>query len=145
MERLASTPEDYFATLDAAERAGLEKLDEMITAAMPHRRRSVWSGVFWGGTEQTIVGYGDIVQPRPKGRTIEWFLVGIARQKHGFSVYVNAAEDGHYLGKRFGSRLGRVKLGSASIGFAHPADLDTEVFAAMLRRADELTPPDERQ
>ena len=41
-------------------------LDSVITSAMPGRSRTLWEGVFWGGTEQQIIGYGDLVQRRPK-------------------------------------------------------------------------------
>ena len=110
--------------------------------ALPRRRRVLWQGVFWGGTDQSIIGYGDITQPRPRGDDVEWFLVGLARQKSNYSIYLNAVRDGAYLGQAYGDRLGTVKLGAASIGFTRLENLDLEVLAEMLREADELTPPD---
>ena len=98
--------------------------------------------MFWGGTEQTIIGYGDIRQPRPRGDEVEWFLVGLARQKNNFSIYLNAVEDGAYLGKQFADRLGKVKVGAASIGFRHLAAVDLDVLTEMLEYADSITPPD---
>lgn len=147
MDRVDRTPDEFIASIDDdALREGTERLDELITNALKSRCRVLWEGVFWGGTDQSIIGYGDIVQPRPRGDDVEWFLVGLARQKAHWSVYVNAAEDGRYLGQHFAERLGTAlgtpKVGSASIAIRSLDHLDGEAFTALLRRADELTPPD---
>ena len=94
----------------------------------------------WGGTEQRIVGYGGITQERPRGASIEWFLVGLAAQQRHLSVYVNAAEDGAYLVQSWADRLGSVKVGSAAITLTSFAELDEPAFRAMLRRARALAP-----
>ena len=142
MERVDTSPDEYLAELPEAVRATMIELDAIITAAMPGRSRTLWTGTFWGGTDQHIIGYGDIVQPRPRGDAVEWFAVGLARQKAHFSLYVNAAADGKYLLADHADRLGKVKLGSASVGFQKLDDLDLDGLAALLRRADELTRPD---
>lgn len=46
--------------------------------------------MFWGGTDQSIMGYGATVQPRRRGADAERFLVGLARQEEYLSRYVNA-------------------------------------------------------
>ena len=48
-------------------------------------------------------------------------------------------KDSQYLGKSYGTRLGKVKIGSASIGFKRLADLDIDAFTAMIREARTLT------
>lgn len=120
----------------------LRSLDRLITDAMPGRRRALYEGKFWGGTDQQIIGYGHIVQPRPKGEEVHWFLVGLARQKDHYSLYVNAVDEGRYLGQQYKGRLGKVKLGSASIGFKRLDDVDLEVLSELMRRAHEITDPD---
>lgn len=99
----------------------------------------MWIGKFWGGTDQTIIGYADLVQQRPKGDPVHWFVVGLALQKANISIYVNAVKDGRYLGQAYGKQLGKVKLGSASIGVKSLADLDVDVLRAMLTEARQLT------
>lgn len=141
MEISSTSVDDHLASV-ADDDPELIELVELVSAAMPDRRRELWEGVFWGGTEQTIIGIGAIEQPRPKGQSVRWFLVGVARQKRHLSVYVNAAEDGAYLSKNFADRLGAVKVGSANISITKLERLDRDGFAAMLARADELTPPD---
>jgi hypothetical protein len=68
--------------------------------------------------------------------------VGLARQSRTFSLYVNAVEDGAYLLSRYADRLGKVKVGSASISVAAIDDLDLRSLRELLTRAHELTPPD---
>lgn len=120
----------------------MRTLDRLMSRVMPNRRRVLYEGPFWGGTHQQIIGYGHIVQPRPRGDDVHWFLVGLARQKDHYSVYVNAVHDGRYLGQHYEGRLGKVKLGSASIGFRSLDDLDLAVFEELLIQADEVTDPD---
>ena len=132
--------DDFLATLPDSHRADMQALDAIITPVFAGDFRVMWEGVFWGGSEQSIIGYGDLVQPRPKGETVQWFVVGLALQKAGISVYVNAVKNGQYLGKVYGSSLGKVKIGSASIGFRKLANLDLEVFTAMISEARDLTP-----
>ena len=143
MEIVDTDPDDHLASFDDAEiREAMVVLDDVIVRALSGRRRVLWTGVFWGGTDQTIIGYGHIVQPRPRGDDVEWFLVGLARQKSTFSIYLNAAKDGSYLAHAYGDRLGKVKLGAANISFRRLADIDLDVLAELLVEAHELTPAD---
>ena len=95
MEIVETTPDEFLGSIeDDAIRDTMRAVDAAIVAALPRRRRVLWQGVFWGGTDQSIIGYGDITQPRPRGDDVEWFLVGLARQKSNYSIYLNAVRDG---------------------------------------------------
>lgn len=142
MQKVDTAPDDHLASFPDDVRETMIELDRLITEAMPNTSRVVWSGTFWGGTEQHIIGYGDIVQPRPRGDDVEWFVVGLARQKQHYSLYVNAVEDGRYLLDSFADKLGKVKTGATSIGFAKIQDVDIDALTALLRRADESTRPE---
>lgn len=139
MERVDRSPDEHIASLDDGVREGMQTLDATISAALPGRSRVLWEGVFWGGTEQSIIGYRDIVQSRPRGNDVEWFLIGLARQKDHFSIYVNAAEDGEYLGKAYADRLGKVKVGSASVAIRNVDDIDLDVLTDFVQHADRIT------
>jgi hypothetical protein len=78
MEIVKTDPTNYISSLDEPDRTVMLTVDRLIGDAMPNRRRALWQGVFWGGTEQAIIGYGDIRQPRPRGEDVEWFLVGLS-------------------------------------------------------------------
>ncbi|MDN4478379.1 hypothetical protein [Demequina lignilytica] len=130
------TADDVDAFLAASPRAGtLQAVDAALRAGMPGAPRTLWRGVFWGGTDQAIVGYGDIRQPRPRGADVDWFLIGLAEQKNHVSLYVNAVADGAYLAHRYAERLGRVKVGSAVVTFRRLEDLDLAVVTEMAARA----------
>jgi hypothetical protein len=75
---------------------------------------------------------------RQRTGDVEWFVVGLAAQKAYLSLYVNAAEDGQYLAKRYADRLGRVKVGSANVSFRRLADLDLPAALEMAERARDL-------
>lgn len=132
----AASVEEFITTNDPD--GSLARLDAVITAALPGATRVLWQGVSWGGTDQSIIGYGTIEQPRPRGRTAEWFLIGLARQKNYLSLYVNAAEDGAYLSRSYGPRLGRTKVGSASVSFRSSDDVDLGVLDELVRHAGRL-------
>ena len=133
--------EDVDAFLQASGRADeLVALDALILDTLPGVSRVLWRGKMWGGTDQAIIGYGLIRQPRPRGAAVQWFLVGLAEQKKHLSVYVNAAESGAYLVQQRASRLGKVKVGAAAVTFGSITDLDLPEFRALLLRAREITP-----
>ncbi|WP_353807807.1 hypothetical protein [Agromyces sp. SYSU T00194] len=140
MERTGTDVDAYLASLEGERGDAMRVLDARIAAELAGLERVLWEGGFWGGTEQRIIGYGAIMQPRPRGADVEWFLVGLAAQQRHVSVYVNAVEDGAYLVQSWADRLGRVKVGSAAVNVTRLDDLDLDALAALVRRAHELTP-----
>ena len=142
MRIVDTAPDAYIASLPDEHREALTLVDGAIHRAMPDRQRVLWEGVFWGGTMQSIIGYGHIEQTGSSGNTVEWFLVGLARQKRNYSIYVNAVVNNAYLAHSYADRLGKVKLGAASIGFRRLEDLDLVVLTELVAEANKLTPPD---
>jgi hypothetical protein len=140
MERTGRDVDEFLAALDGDRAEALRELDRLISTELAGLERVLWEGEMWGGTAQSIIGYGAITQPRPRGGSVDWFLVGLADQSKHLSVYVNAAEDGEYLVKRRAGELGRVKVGSAAITIPSLDRLDRDGFVALLRRARELVP-----
>lgn len=140
MERTDTDVDGFLAEINGPRGDDLRELDRILSEELSGLERVLWEGAMWGGTEQRIVGYGGITQVRPRGASVEWFLVGLAAQKANLSIYVNAAEDGEYLVKRRAKELGRVKVGSAAITFTSLADVDVPALRALVRRARELTP-----
>lgn len=142
VERTDRDVGEFLASFDGEVAETMAALDALLRRCLPGRVRQVYEGVFWGGTDQVIVGYGDLRQPRPRGEPAEWFVVGLARQSATYSLYVNAVADGDYLLRAYEGRLGKVKLGSASVGFTALGDVDLDVLAELLERAHALAPPD---
>jgi hypothetical protein len=140
MERTDHDVDEFLAGLRSERAEFLRAVDAVIAEALGGLERRLWEGVFWGGTEQQIIGYGHIVQPRPRGAAVDWFLVGLAEQKRHLSIYVNASDGTDYLVRSWAERLGKVTASSAAITFASVDDLDLDQLRAMLTRARELTP-----
>ena len=142
MRIVDTSPDAYLASLPDEHRDTLTLIDRTIHRALSGRRRVLWQGVFWGGTHQSIIGYGHIDQTGSSGDTVEWFLVGLARQKRNYTIYVNAAVDNAYLAHSYADRLGKVKFGAASIGLRRLEDIDLVVLTELVTEADHLRPPD---
>lgn len=138
LERSSTTPDAHIASLPDGVREDIAALDAVIADAMAGEERTLWEGVFWGGTTQRIIGYGSYRYKGRSGAEGEWFRLGLAVQKNYLSLYVNAAEDGQPLGKAYAPRLGKVKAGSANLQFKRAADIDLAVLREMVTRAREL-------
>ncbi len=138
MERSTTSPDDFLASLPDGVRQDMTALDSALANVFAGHDRVLWEGAMWGGTHQRIIGYGDMRQRGSGGVEVEWFVVGLAAQKQYLSLYVSAAEDGQYLAKRYGARLGKVKVGSANVTFRRLADIDLPVVIEMTTRAREL-------
>jgi hypothetical protein len=138
MERTDSDPDQFIDSLPPETGDHMRRLDRAISEVMADETRALWEGVFWGGSDQTIIGYGDFSSTDSKGRSVDWFKVGLAAQKRHLSLYVNAADSDGYLVGRYADRLGKVKTGSASITFKSADDLDPDVLKELLRAARKL-------
>jgi hypothetical protein len=138
MQKSTTTPDDFISTLPDGVREDIAALDAVIAEGMSGEERTLWEGVFWGGTTQHIIGYGSYRYRGRSGAEGEWFKVGLAVQKNYLSLYVNAAADGQYLAKAYAPRLGKVKAGSANLQFKRAADIDLDVLREMIARAREL-------
>ncbi|GAA3214326.1 hypothetical protein ACFP63_16945 [Oerskovia jenensis] len=139
MQKTGTDPDEYLTTLPERFRDDALRLDAAISEVMAGRSRVLWEGVFWGGTDQRIIGYGDVLQARPRGGSVEWFAVGLAVQQNYLSVYVNAVEDDQYVAQKYAHTLGRAKIGSSSVSFKSLADIDLDAVLHLVRIAREQT------
>lgn len=138
MERTDTDPDRFIESLPPEIRDDMRRLDRVISEVMADETRTLWEGVFWGGSDQTIIGYGDFSSTDSKGKTVDWFKVGLAAQKRHLSLYVNAADSNGYLVGRYADRLGKVKTGSASISFKSADDMDFDALKDLLQAARKL-------
>lgn len=137
MERTATDPDVFIESLPPETREDMRLLDRVISEVMADESRTLWEGVFWGGSQQRIIGYGDFATTRSGGQSVDWFRAGLAVQKNYISIYVNAADADGYLVKKYADRLGKVKVGSASISFKTVDDIDLDVLRQLLQVAGE--------
>lgn len=138
MERTDTDPDQFIDSLPPETGDDMRRLDRVISEIMADETRTLWEGVFWGGSDQTIIGYGDFSSTDSKGKSVDWFKVGLAAQKRHLSLYVNAADANGYLVGRYAARLGKVKTGSASISFKSADDIELDVLKELLQAATML-------
>ena len=139
MERVDTPPEDFIASQEPETEKVLQEIHTLIRNALPEQEYCLWEGVFWGGSEQQIIGYGNFSYQRSDKKLVEWFLVGLARQKNYYSVYVNAVEGKKYLAEIYASKLGKVKTGKSNISFQKLEDVNLDVLSEMITHAGRIT------
>jgi hypothetical protein len=135
LERTTTPPDEFLASLPDDVRDDMVALDAALTPVFAGHERVLWEGVFYGGTQQRIVGYGTYHYRARSGAEGDWFVAGIARQKDHITFYVSGTEDGQSLIKRYGAGLGKVKVGSGSVTFRRLADVDLTAIVELARRA----------
>lgn len=135
MEKSQTTPDQYLADLEDDLKDDLAFLDSEIAKRFPGEARVLFEGTFWGGSDQRIIGYGDLTYENSRGDTVHWFMVGLARQKNYISMYVNAVGEGGYLLDEYKDKLGKARTGVASISFNSADDIDRDALMELVERA----------
>lgn len=101
MRKTRKNPAAFIAALPAGSRAAVSELDRLIRGIMKGRSPALWEGKFWGGSAQSIIGYGGLATTLSTGKKVEWFMVGLAAQKNYVSLYVNAVRGGRYVAEEY--------------------------------------------
>jgi hypothetical protein len=128
MERTDVDPDDFIASLPEPLRTDLGTVDSVLSRVMKGHSRVLWGGTFWGGSEQSIIGYGDYTYQRSDKKPVDWFIVGLAPQRNYNSIYINASDDDGYVIQKYADRLGKVKVRSAAVTFKSADDVDLAVL-----------------
>jgi len=136
MKIVKTSPDKYIASLPDGVRDDIAKLDKEI-AKIIFKNRVLWQGVFWGGSQQSIIGYGHHTFKGSRG-DVEWFVVGLALQKNYISVYVSAVDGKQYLAEKHAGKLGKAKVGKSSISFTKLDDINLDVLLDLVKRAKTL-------
>ena len=142
MERTGQDVDAYLGSLPDEVRDDMVTLDSEISGVMQEYEREIYEGVFWGGSEQTIIGYGRWSYQRSDKQPVEWFMIGLALQKRYISIYVNAVKDGKYLSEVDGASIGNVKVGKSNVSFASVEEIDLDALQAFLSEARDLMTTD---
>lgn len=135
MKVSATNPSSYLESIESRFREDLIALDKEISRIMKGQSRVLWQGVFWGGTEQHIIGYGDMMYTSSSGKNTEWFKIGLSQQKNYISLYVNAVDGRQYLTEKYKDKLGKVKVGKSSVSFKGLGDIDLNMLKEFLSKA----------
>ena len=137
MRKSNTNPDDHIASLPRGVQEDVRSLDEQISKAFSGEERVLWTGKFWGGSDQEIIGYGHIRYKNTTG-DVEWFKIGLAVQKNYISLYVNAVDGKQYLSEKYKDRIGKAKVGKSSISFNSLDDLEASELTSLLNEAAAL-------
>src|SRR5262245_29756160 len=102
MPKLPASPEALLAALPADRRAVMEALHAAIRRAAPKLSCEVMAAM-----GSPVVGYGKFHYRYASGREGDWFLVGLAARKAGYSLHICAAGKGGYLVEQQAAKLGK--------------------------------------
>lgn len=126
---------DYINSFDKEKAEALEKLDKLISKAMPGEKKVMWEGKFWGGSDQRIIGYGDVTFINSKKQVVLWFMAGLAYQKNYITVTVVPTQKGYFSLEDYKSKLGKVRLGRSTISFTKIEDVDLETLSEVMEKS----------
>lgn len=135
MEVTDRSVKDYLESIDKPMYEDMAILFKNISGHMPNIKPKLWEGIFWGGSTQAIIGFGDLTYTRSDKKQVEWFMVGLTLQKNYISVYISATEDGQYIVKKHGNQLGKAKIGSSSISFKKATDIKIDKLMQLVDKA----------
>lgn len=135
MKKTSMSIQDYIQSLDLKHQKVVRTLVDLVHQVAPEIDHTVWSGIFWGGSEQNILGFGETNYQTKNGETGTWFKLGIARQKNYYSLYAPAVKDGQYIAKAYQDKLGKVKTGASSISFTKLENLNLENLAQLFNES----------
>ena len=124
------TPDQFLASLPADRRDTMTSMHQAIRKVVPKLSAEVMMGM-----GSPVIGYGKYHYKSASGREGDWFLIGLAAGKGGYSLHVCAADKGGYLTELNAAKLGKVKTGRSCINFKQFADLNLPVVLALVKQA----------
>lgn len=123
------TPRDYLARLPPNRQAAVAAIHKAVRVAAPELKPRIVRG---------MLGYGKYKYRYASGRQGDWFVIGLASQKHYISLYVCICDGGEYLPEKNKKRLGNVSVGKSCIRFKKFEDLNLPVALELVRKAANL-------
>lgn len=138
METTKTTPQAYIDSLPGDRQDAIQTLHDKIVKIFKGQTVQMWEGIFWGGSEQKIIGYGDCVYINSKKQEVKWFVVGLTYQKNYISIYVVAVEDKEYVVEKYKAELGKAKTGKSVVSFKNLEDVNVDVLMKIIKKAKEI-------
>ncbi len=127
---LPTVPE-FLAALPADRRDTMMTLHKAIRKTVPKLAPFLMSGM----GSSPILGYGKYHYRSASGREGDWFLIGLAARKTGYSVHICVGGEGGYLVEQNATKLGKVKTGRSCINFTKLEDLNLPATLALMKAA----------
>ncbi len=124
----AKSDDEYIAMLAPERKSQIELLDKLIRDTVPDMKRYF---------AYNMLGYGKFKYKNYKKEEIDWPIVALASQKNYISLYVCCIAEGEYMAEAYKDRLGKVSVGKSCIRFKKTDDLNLDVVAELLKKAEQ--------
>lgn len=124
----------YLKQVDSAKHAdfiAIHKIIEQATGLQPAHNHTT--------SQYRMVGYGPYHYKYASGREGDWFAIGLASNKTGFSIYISAVEKDRYIAEKYRTLLGKASVGKSCIRFKKLSDLNTEILTQAIKEGYEVT------
>ena len=126
---------EYIATQAEPKRGEMQELHRIILALMP--ACTLW---FLDGKDEkgkTVsnpnIGYGSQTIQYAKGKTRDFYQIGISANTTGISVYIMGIDDKKHLSQTFGQELGKASVTGYCVKFKTLADIKVDVLKAAIQ------------
>jgi hypothetical protein len=126
----------YIASQPEPKRADMEALHQRILQTLP--KCKLW---FLDGKDDKgkIVSNPNIGYGFQKGKTKEFYQIGISANATGISVYIMGIEDKKYLPETYGKTIGKASVTGYCIKFKRLKDINIDILEAAIRDGVEQT------
>lgn len=126
---------EYIVAQPEPKRSEMQKLHDTILALMPKCKLWFLDGKDEKGkvVSNPNIGYGTQTMQLAKGKTREFYQIGVSGNTTGISVYIMGLDDKTYLSRTFGRDLGKASVTGYCIQFKALADINMDVLQAAIR------------
>ena len=126
---------EYIATQPEPKRSEMQQLHHIILALMPACKLWFLDGKDEKGktVSNPNIGYGSQTIQYAKGKTKEFYQIGISANTTGISVYIMGIDDKKHLSQTFGQELGKASVTGYCVKFKTLADIKVDVLKAAIQ------------
>jgi len=126
---------EYIATQPEPKRGEMQELHRIILALMPACRLWFLDGKDEKGktVSNPNIGYGSQTIQYAKGKTRDFYQIGISANTTGISVYIMGIDDRKHLAQTFGKQLGKASVTGYCIKFKTLTDIKIDALKAAIQ------------
>ena len=126
---------EYIATQREPKRSEMQELHDMILALMPTCKLWFLDGKDENGktVSNPNIGFGSQTIQYAKGKTRDFYQIGISANTTGISVYIMGIDDRKHLAQTFGKELGKASVTGYCIKFKTLTDIKIDVLKAAIQ------------
>ena len=134
----------YITSQPEPKRSNMQELHRIILQVMPACKLWFMDGKNSEGktVSNPNIGYGShtikYADARPddrvgRGKTREFYQIGLSANKTGISVYILGIKDKTYLAKTYGKKIGKASVTGYCIRFKTIKDINIDILQAAIR------------